>query len=239
MKRKYLLISPVGKKSLDICRGWDAPNRGFDMLFIYYDSSGYEDFFSISDYLLLRPGFKYPLLHQVLTEQPFLLLKYDYFFFPDDDLRMTAGDIEKLFSFAQQQHINICQPSLYPINVGWPVTAHHPFTAYRYVSMVEVMCPLFSRDALKKCLPSFIESRSGWGLEVAWYRLLGSKKEQFIICDLVIVIHEGIRANGSVYYDNLQQAGISPYHDLDTLEQKYKLKTEISVLKYIYKSEFN
>ena len=93
--------------------------------------------------------------------------------------------------------------------------------------------------ALKKCLPSFIESRSGWGLEVAWYRLLGSKKEQFIICDLVVVIHEGIRANGSVYYDNLQQAGISHYHDLDTLEQKYKLKTEISVLKYIYKSEFN
>lgn len=214
MKRKNLLVSPVGKKSLDICEGWASGDRSYDIILIYFDTDGSEDFQHIAEHVILFKGFKYPLLYRLFDANIELIIKYEYFFFPDDDIRMTSRDINKLFSFAKAQRITVCQPSLYPKNYFWQITKNSPDTKFRYVSLVEIMCPVFSREALKKCLPSFVESNSGWGLEVAWYRLLGSKKDMFIIYDLIIAIHEGILGASSKLYDNLKEMGISPMRNL-------------------------
>lgn len=234
MERKNILISPVGKKALEISEGWSSDERNYDIMLIYYDKEGYEDFIGVSDYLILKRGFKYPLLHQIFIENVDLLSKYDYFFFPDDDVRMTSEDINKLFFFSKIQEISVCQPSLYPKNFTWPITQHNPNTIFRYVSMVEIMCPLFSRDALQKCLPSFVESNSGWGLEVAWYRLLGSKEYMFIIFDLVIATHEGVRGGESKLYDSLTERGIDPQDEYYALEKKYDWRINFYDIVHVY-----
>lgn len=236
MERKNLLISPVGKKAFEISQGWSLGDRSYDILLIYYDDEGHEDFMRISDYLILKKGFKYPLLHEILNDIQIFLSKYDYFFLPDDDVRMTSEDINKLFFFAEIQQTVICQPSLYPKNFTWPITQHNPDTIFRYVSMVEIMCPLFSRDALLKCLPSFVESQSGWGLEVAWYRLLGSQEYQFIIYDMVIAIHEGVRGDAdSKMYNNLTKIGIDPQDEYYALEKKYDWRINFYDVAHVYK----
>lgn len=238
MKRENLLISPVGKKGLEISKGWASGDRNYDIMLIYYDIDGYEDFSDIADYLILTKGFKYPLIYKIFNENLDLISGYSYFFFPDDDIRMTSRDINKLFSFSERKKVSVCQPSLYPKNITWPTTQNNPDTKFRYVSLVEIMCPVFSQAALRKCLPSFIESHSGWGLEVAWYRLLGSEKYMFIVCDLVIAIHEGVRGSGSKMYDNLKKMGISPDREWHSLERKYDKKVDFYDVKYVYRTEF-
>jgi len=238
INRKNLLISPVGKNAFEICKGWISTDRSYDIMFIYYDMDGYENFKNTADYFVLTKGFKFPLIHQILSENLELITKYNYFFFPDDDIRITSRDIDRLFSFATSKKISVCQPSLYPKNFTWPITKNNPDTLFRYVSMVEIMCPVFSKDALNKCLPSFTESYSGWGLEVAWYRLLGSKQKQFIIYDLVIAIHEGVRGSGSKMYDNLSKMGIHPADEYHRLEKKYDWKIDFYDIHYVYRIEF-
>ncbi|HSC65029.1 MAG TPA: DUF707 domain-containing protein [Caldimonas sp.] len=39
-----------------------------------------------------------------------------------------------------------------------------PPAQLRFTGFVEVMAPLFSREALRSCAPTLDESRSGWGL---------------------------------------------------------------------------
>jgi len=237
MSRKNLLISPVGKNALEICSEWASGDRSYDIMFVYYDADGYENFKKIADYFILTKGFKYPLIHQVFQENQKLLSNYEFFFFPDDDIRLSTKNINKLFSFAKVSQVSVCQPSLFPKNVVWPITQNNPNTAYRYVSMVEIMCPLFSQDALKKCLPSFTESYSGWGLEAAWYRLLGSKEYQFIVYDLVIAVHEGVRKAGSKMYENLTKIGKNPDHEWRALEKKYDWKVNFQDIKHIYRED--
>lgn len=237
MERKNILISAVGKKAFEICKEWYMNDRNYDIMLIYYDNDGFEDFMYISDYLILNKGFKYPLIYQLFNKDLGLLLKYEYFFFPDDDVRMTSGDINELFYFSKSQQISVCQPSLYPKNFTWPITQHNPDTIFRYVSMVEIMCPLFSRDALEKCLPSFLESNSGWGLEVAWYRLLGSREYMFAIYDLVIAKHEGIRGGESKLYDNLTKMGLDPQEEYYALEKKYDWRINFYDVMHIHKDK--
>jgi len=238
MNRKNLLISPVGKNAFEICKAWASDNRSYDIMLIYYDSDGYQDFQTIADYLLVTKGFKYPLIYKIINANSELITKYEYFFLPDDDIRMTSKDINRLFSFAKNRKIVVCQPSLYPKNITWPITQNNPDTKFRYVSVVEIMCPLFSKSALIKCLPSFIESYSGWGLEAAWYRLLDSKNNVFIIYDQVIAIHEGVRGGGSKMYTNLAKMGISPDYEWHSLEKKYDWNVDFHDVKYIYTNEF-
>ena len=238
MKRRNLLLSPVGKKSLEICQGWASGDRTYDIMLLYFDSEGSENFLQIAEHIVKTKGFKYPLIHQFFSDNIELISNYEYFFFPDDDIRMTSRDINKLFYFAKKKRISVCQPSLYPKNFYWEITQNNPDTKYRYVSLVEIMCPLFSREALTKCLSSFLESNSGWGLEIAWYRLLGSKKKQFIIYDLVIALHEGILGASSKLYDNLTEMGISPDEEFNRLEAKYNMQTEFYNIEYVYKFEY-
>lgn len=235
MKRTNLLISPVGKNALDICQGWTLGKRNYDVMLIYYDADDYQEFKKIADYFVLTKGFKYPLLAEILSQNIELLSKYAYFFFPDDDVRMSSKEINKLFRFSKKQKINICQPSLFPENCNWPITQHNPNTQFRYVSLVEIMCPLFSQHALKKCLPSFSESYSGWGLEAAWYRCLGSRDDNFIVYDLVRAKHEGIRAMGSKMYDNLKAMGVTPVDEFHALRRKYQWNINFYDIRYVYR----
>jgi hypothetical protein len=234
MTRTNLLISPVGQGAFELCKDWAAGPRSYDIMFIFYDTEGYENFKSIAEYFVLIKGFKYPLIYSVLRENEHLLSKYKRFFFPDDDIRLTSKAIDQMFTFSEKHKISICQPSLYPKNVTWPITEHNPNTNYRFVSVVEIMCPLFSKDALSRCMYSFVESNSGWGLEAAWYRLLGSKDDIFVVNDQVVAIHEGVRGGGRKMYDNLTKMGISPDYEWKYLEAKYNWKIDFHDIRYVY-----
>ena len=52
------------------------------------------------------------LVYHYLMEHPEYLEHYAYFFIPDDDIRMDADNINKLFCEMEERRIEIAQPGL-------------------------------------------------------------------------------------------------------------------------------
>ena len=118
------------------------------------------------------------------------LLDYENIFMPDDDLMMSWGDINKLFNIFRLGGFDIAQPSLVPTSyVTHPVTAQNPDYVLRYTSFVELMCPVFSRQFLQVCLPTFEASFSGFGLDHIWSQLAGRVPGRIAIIDDIAVAH--------------------------------------------------
>lgn len=237
MRKGNLLITTVGKRSLTVCREWLGRRRNYDTFFIFYDNHGSEEFKHLPDYFKVQAGYKYPSIHKILNDNKDLLSDYEFFFMPDDDVRISTTNINKLFAFASKKNMLICQPSLFPKNLTWRITANNSDTKYRYVRMIEIMCPLFSKKALRSCLPSFIENQSGFGLEAAWVKLLTPSTSQFAIYDQVVATHENPHDinNGSLY-TSLKRQGIVPYEDLNRMENKYGVQLDFSEIKLVYKT---
>ena len=51
------------------------------------------------------------------------------------------------------------------------------------------MAPIFSRDALRLCVPVFQDQRHGYGSDYVWSWLLGAARNRIAIIDRVGVTH--------------------------------------------------
>lgn len=235
-----LLITTVGKRAISTCRMWFSHKKEYDIVLVCYDESNINAFEEISDYVLSRKGFKYPLLYKMFKDYPFLLEMYNYFFFPDDDVEISAESINRLFTFIKTNKLNLCQPSLLPYNYNWAITVNNPLTTFRYVKMIEVMCPAFSKQALKVCLPTFVESQSSWGLEPVWSKLLARVPLTIAVYDEVTVSHINvINLSEGPLYLALKNTGIDAQNELSNLMLKYDTKLDFTELRPIYKKSFH
>ena len=69
------------------------------------------------------------------------------------------------------------------------INLHHPGLILRYTNFVEIICPCFDRDSLVICQPTFKYSKSCWGIDLLWTKLLGYPEDKIAIIDDVIVVH--------------------------------------------------
>ncbi|KAK3241370.1 hypothetical protein CYMTET_48860 [Cymbomonas tetramitiformis] len=72
-----------------------------------------------------------------------------------------------------------------------PITKHCSGNRHklRYTQFVEVQMPVFSRYALEKCMKTFQETTSTWGLDLIWPKLLGYPTDKIAIIDAVQAYH--------------------------------------------------
>ena len=217
-------MTTVGKTNL--WRNWLQDNRNYDIGLVYYENdTNYNQIEKSVDYFWHNPDFKYPSLKKILDENNFLL-EYKYIWMPDDDIIVKKGSINELFEWADKLNLYMFQPSITAKNYTWPVTLHHPNSEYRYVSMVEVMCPGFKGDTLKNIYHTFNESWSGWGLEWAWVNQSGDVDKTIAIYDKVIVEHvKQLKLNGGRLYEKLKkEKGLTPHQEMYKLIRKYPIK---------------
>jgi len=148
---------------------------------------------------------------------------------PDDDIVVKVGSINQLFEWADKLQISLFQPSIIAKNYTWPVTLHRRNSEFRYVSMVEIMCPGFKGEVLKNVYETFNESWSGWGLEWAWVNKIGEDKKSVAIYDRVVVEHvKQIQLNGGRLYQKLkQEKGLTPHQEMYMLISKYPIKNKV------------
>lgn len=222
--KDYLILTTVGHTTHWL--NWLQQNRNYDIALVYYENdTNYEVLEKNADYFWHRPGFKYPTLRTIIQDNKFLL-DYKYIWMPDDDVVIKTGSINQLFEWANSLELNLAQPSIVPKNYTWEVTVNKKNSNYRYVSMVEVMCPMFSGKTLKKVYNSFRESYSAWGLEWAWVNLSGEEDKKIAINDKVIAEHlKTIQLNGGRMYDKLKkEVGVTPHQELNKLKKKYPVK---------------
>lgn len=199
-KKRNLILARVGDGSLH--RGWlgDPSTRSYDVWLDYYgaDAGRYA---GDAARLFLRPGLtKWQGIAAVVAENRDALDAYDAVWLPDDDLAVTPEVIDRLFDAFHRLNLALAQPALADgsyFSYEWLLESRRFFA--RFTNFVEVMAPVFSREALRACAGTFAESLTGWGLDVVWPTILGSPKDRIGVIDAAPVLHTRPIATGDWY----------------------------------------
>lgn len=227
-RRKNLVILRAGDASLH--RGWIADaNRDFDLFISYYGKQ--EGLHQLdAEYYEHRPGPKWSCIADLMAEHAALIEQYDAFWFPDDDLAATTETLNRMFALFHGFGLSLAQPALtHDSYYSWDTLLQRPEYVLRHVGFVEVMAPLFDRVALKVCLKTFGESRSGWGLDLIWPKLVGKGRSDAVaILDATPVKHT--RPLGGDLYKNNPE--LNPQRDVEKLLAQYGMESQRATSKY-------
>jgi hypothetical protein len=192
-RRRNLVVLRAGKTSLhhSWTRDIASSERNWDLCVSYYDPDLPHSLGEL-EYLTHQPTpHGTPAVYDLFfAGSP--LWHYDLVWLPDDDLATGWGDINRLFHLARAYGLDLAQPSLAQrpdCFFSHPVTLQQPDNILRYTNFVEALCPVFSRRALRVCIGSFRDSRSGYGLDYLWPRFLGGPSARLAIIDAISVIH--------------------------------------------------
>ncbi|HET8869726.1 MAG TPA: DUF707 domain-containing protein [Aquabacterium sp.] len=225
---RNLVILRAGDNSLH--REWIAnPDRDFDLFISYYgkEESRYK---GESEYHEMRKGPKWPCIKELLDAHPELLERYSSFWFPDDDISVSTETINRLFGLFRGFKLSLAQPALTRDSYySWEQLLQRDDFLLRYVDFIEVMVPLFSREALKTCINTFDENRSGWGLDWVWPKLIGNQSLRGIaVIDATPVKHT--RPLGGELYKNNPE--MNPANEAAKIFEKYKIKNIRAFVQY-------
>ena len=225
MSHKNIVIAPCGNKADLFRTHWlkYRDEKEFDLCLLFYhekiaDPALYEQ----AEYFFHLKDFKWYMIDELFKKvKPGLLDQYDYFYFLDDDIEMTTHDINQMFTLSKAFRSSISQAALSQDSFcSWKIFKQQPNSFCRYVGQIEVMGPLFSRDALIRCLPSFTGNRSSWGIDSVWSKILGYPKNELIVFDAVLMRHTKPVGGGELY----QKLGINPHDDWNYVEKKFDAK---------------
>jgi len=142
-----------------------------------------------------------------------LLDTYAGFIFLDDDLEISWSDLSRFLGYCSAHQLQLAQPSLTRDSF---YSHDHLLNAApsgtRTVRMVEVMCPYFSRDALRMALGTFDLSYSTWGLDELWSRLPGLTP--VVVDDFTIRHTRPVSGSDGAFYRYMRRIGVSPMQEL-------------------------
>ncbi len=163
---RNLIISTVGDTSCH--RTWlagpETPN--FDLFLIYY-GDGPDAAAADAKYYLRRKGFKFELLHHIVTGQhrarwPITIA----FGVPTTTWLARTRDLNLMFEIFQRYRLRLAQPAVAQGDISYRSLLRKPGNILRYTPFVEVMCPIFTREAFLKLSGTFLESPSSLGLRL-------------------------------------------------------------------------
>ncbi|MBB6498947.1 hypothetical protein [Pedobacter cryoconitis] len=225
MRGKNIVIAPCGNKSFLFREAWlkDESEKDFDICHLFYHNQiDHPDLYRGVDFFFHLKNFKYAMLYELLVNiRPEWLNEYEYFYFLDDDIQITTKDINQMFILAKTFGASISQACLsLDSYCSWPIFKRHQNCFLRFVGQIEVMAPLFHRDALKICIPSFIDNRSSWGMDSVWSKLLGYPEDKLIIFDSVVMKHTLPVGGGELY----TKLGVNPEDEWHGIINKYGAK---------------
>lgn len=219
---------PFGNKSIESEWIFEKKDRLFDVVLLYYHPS-------IDNELLIQPtehfkvfhlrDFKWPMIQSFFNSNPSYLNDYDFFFFPDDDIELSRTTIHRLFYTAQLYDLHMSQPVLSRDSFkSWRVLRKKFFSGMRYLSAVELMCPLMTRDALQELLPTFNLNRSGWGIDILWGEMIRKKfgNKSIAVFDLIETKHTKPVGKGELY----AKLGKSAFEERDEIFNQYGIKLQ-------------
>jgi len=173
----------------------------------------------------INPTFKYQGIAMSLLNNPYLL-EYDYYWMPDEDIWVKSDMLNIFFQKMSDYSLWMGQPSVlmsedsFP---SWKCFVHQCNNIELiYTNFIEIMCPCFSKEALKECLPTFCKSKSGWGLDLVWGKI-GTDKRMGII-NSVVVKHTRPVGGGDLYKE-LGKKGIRPSSERKKLMKEYGVKS--------------
>jgi hypothetical protein len=222
-----IVIAPCGNRSDMFYKHWiaDTEIKNFDLcLLFYHEKIENPNLYNNVDFFYHLKDFKYHMLFNLLTNiHPEWLNKYTYFYFLDDDIKISTQQINKMFELSAVFDSWISQASLTKNSYcSWPMFKQQPDCFCRFVGQIEVMAPLFNKEALVKCLPSFIANKSSWGVDSVWSKLLNYTEDKLIVFDAVTMEHTQPVGGGELY----QKIGVDPQEDWEKIIKQFGAKKQ-------------
>ncbi len=220
-RRRNLVVLCANENSLHT--GWERDilesDRSWDLCIAYYgkpETFPPEDF---SEFSCLQYKQRKFIALKNLMHRGSILWNYDYIMFPDDDLQMKWSDLNILFNICRTYQLQLAQPSLDPDGViNYQNSKQKPDFLIRFMTMVEVMAPIFSNQALRSCIHTFDLNQSGHGLDYAWTKLVDGPLTKIAVIDRVAIRHT--RKTGHSYdLDEAIQEGYETSDKFGFLDQ--------------------
>jgi len=214
--RPYLVIIRCGAEHGVIN---DGSERKFDLALNWYARPADSRLMDACEYSYSGGVNKYKAARQFLNEG--LLNRFRGFMFLDDDLEITYSQLNRFLEYCNDQAFRLVQPSL---SSDSSYSHKHLLNAkasgWRAVPMVEVMCPYFSRPALKLALKTFDLSYSTWGLDHVWPQLLDV--EPIVVDEITIRHTRPVGDSSSAFYRYMRAIGASPQRERRKLRNMSK-----------------
>lgn len=237
--RPFLIVCRAGDCSLH--KEWLTPDgeRNFDLIIDYYGND-LGRYAADCEYYFEAKGPKWSRVSSLLMEQQEIVSRYEAVWIPDDDLSVNCTQVNRMFQIFRDYKLDLGQPALTSDSFfSHKITIQQPRTILRMTNFVEIMAPIFSREALEICRPTFDANYTGWGLDFVWPQLLKGRKVGII--DATPVRHTRPVGGGEIY----KNGGVDPNeemakvtHEYD-IQMPYKMKNYRTVRKPFLKQVFH
>jgi len=219
---RNLVIVRAGDQSLH--GAWlEGARAGHYDLIVSYFGSDPGLYRSPEEHRVDYRGGKWDGLYTVFANDPGLLERYDYFWFPDDDIEADSATIAELFRLMALHELALAQPALtHDSYFSFLLFLRSPSFRLRYANVIEVMVPCLRRDVLAMVLPLFRDTRSGFGLDFVWTRLLPDNRGKAAVLDCITVRHT--RPVGGELHGKLAKSGESGRAEQERILNRFGLK---------------
>lgn len=219
--RQWCIFTSVG--DAHSVQSWLPTNnqRKWDLIVSYYGESEttFNRLAEQAEFAIRTKGGKFQNLKKLIDQHPNMLDQYEFVCVCDDDIIMSAGQIEQFFSIAQTFGFWVSQPSFSAAG-KWSheITVHAGRRAdFRIVNFVENTMPVFRRDKLVEFLSVYDGSLVGYGIDL-WFMTVfeANTYGRFAIIDSVQVINPINLDKGWREIDRLQsyEARLASWHEV-------------------------
>ncbi len=141
------------------------PSRSFDLWVTYYGDKG-DRYRDVADIYTAHKGGKFPNLLNAYRTNPEITQHYDAIMVMDDDVIISGENIDRLFRLREELDLWVLQPAFSPRGrINFPITQVNRTCRLRYISFVEMTCPLFRRDKLDNFMKVYDPVLVGYGCD--------------------------------------------------------------------------
>jgi len=238
-KSRYLVFTSAGDNASIL--KWLKGVPIFDLWITYYgDIPGrYAD---ISHFYNERKGSKFQNLFFLYQNYRELICHYDSIMLMDDDILITAGQINQLFKIRNKYNLWLLQPALTPRGrISWPITIARRTNILRYTDFIEMTCPLFKRAKLDIFMHKYDPELIGYGCDFAFLDAIGNENgNKVAVIDSVVCKNPHTSKKGGIReIDKLKSMSIR-IKNWNIIKEKYQIdcSNRFNVLGVIKKRGF-
>ena len=178
-------------------------------------------------------GLKYPWFEHFLRENRWVF-DYDAIWLADDDLEADTATVSDAFDIFQAERLLLAQPALTHDSVVCHEMMRRKMGCYlRYVGFVEEQMPIFSRECLGRIEHTMGETISGWGLGVAWAKILGHPLDKMAVIDAAPMKHIRPLGQSDMYKKILPELGKDPFVELEAMKARYQDDMRMDVFREV------
>lgn len=220
---KNCILAVIGRDTF--YKTWFSDTMNYDVILIVYNDLQVP--LHIKEKcksIYYRQGYKWHLIKKVLQSTG---LEYDYYWFPDDDITINAGDINVMFGLMKSEDITLAQPCMIIDEnkhaLGYILDKQGD--GIRTVPFVEVMEPCFEKSFLQQCIPFLDENCSAWGVDVVWSKLCSEQKKKIVAFDNINSKHNSKQEDtANDAYNKLIKDRIDYKKEFQDILKKYNAK---------------